>query len=53
MAKRKVSSGKKEIKAQEPDEVIEEPKRLSKAAEWRRRTPPGFMIIHDMKAVMR
>ena len=28
-------------------------KRLSKLGEWMEKHPKGFMIIHDMKAVMR
>jgi hypothetical protein len=51
MAKNKVTQEKK-VKAQEV-ETMEEPKKLSKAGEWMEKNPKGFMIIHDMRAVMR
>jgi hypothetical protein len=51
MAKKKASL-EKEVLLQE-DEVLEEPKRLSKLAEWRRANPKGLEGTFDMRAVMR
>ncbi|MDR2578156.1 MAG: hypothetical protein LBC70_05010 [Chitinispirillales bacterium] len=51
MAKKKITQ-EKEVQPQET-EVMEGPKRLSKLGEWMEKNPKGFMIIHDMKAVMR
>ena len=51
MAANKVMQGKA-VKAYE-SKPTEEPKRLSKLGEWMEKHPKGFMIIHDMKAVMR
>ncbi|MDR2577215.1 MAG: hypothetical protein LBC70_00180 [Chitinispirillales bacterium] len=51
MAAKKVSR-EKEVKTQET-ELTAKPKKLSKAGEWMEKKPKGFMIIHDMRAVMR
>jgi hypothetical protein len=40
-------------KTKEQEEVFEEPKKLSKAGEWRITLPKDFLIIHDMRAVMK
>jgi hypothetical protein len=34
-------------------EKIEQPKKLSKAGEWKRKHPNGILTIVDMKAVMK
>jgi len=40
-------------KEKEREEILQEPKRLSKAGEWRRTLPKDFLIIHDMRAAMK
>jgi len=51
MAGKKVLQGRGTVSRK--SQSAPEPKRLSKAGEWMEKNPRGFMIIHDMKAVMR
>ena len=52
MAQKKNVMGKI-VKAQVSEEYYEEPKRLSKAGEWRKAHPNGVGGYVDWKAVMR
>jgi hypothetical protein len=39
--------------AKDKKDVLQEPKKLSKAGEWMKAHPNGILEIHDMRAVMK